>query len=406
MKFFYLQKLKLILLNLYNHYQLKFRKFYRLIFCLFNILIFSFYALSFKFQKEYSYSEKLKIMKFFALLISTITFLLKSFFVDAGDIPIKRKAVSSMDKKELSDMISFQEIKLNNYTIQMKFCRTCMVWRPPRTSHCSLCESCKLKFDHHCPWIGKCIALKNYHHFLFFILYLFWFLVSNFSFPLSNDWSGKNFYLEATMPEKKFEDFITLFNLKFKFKGEIFLEFFFFLESLLKISSFFASLFTGALLLFHIYLGYTGKTTSEFLKFPDKGIKSWSIRKELINKFYKKKIFTLKEIKFTDKNNFFLLHLDFITGSKIDSNEEKIMNHPKKLPKKIFISLACFFLFFYIFLGFCYSTNCCCRFFNNFSKFSDCLMIIVNVSIKVLISFFKKYFGKKSISLNNLYNYK
>ena len=41
MKFFYLQKLKLILLNLYNHYQLKFRKFYRLIFCLFNILNFN-----------------------------------------------------------------------------------------------------------------------------------------------------------------------------------------------------------------------------------------------------------------------------------------------------------------------------------------------------------------------------
>ena len=392
MKFFYLQKLKLILLNLYNHYQLKFRKFYRLIFCLFNILIFSFYALSFKFQKEYSYSEKLKIMKFFALLISTITFLLKSFFVDAGDIPIKRKAVSSMDKKELSDMISFQEIKLNNYTIQMKFCRTCMVWRPPRTSHCSLCGNCKLKFDHHCPWIGKCIALKNYHHFLFFILYLFWFLVSNFSFILSNDWSKKKSFLEVAILEKKFEDFISFFNLKFHLKGEIFLEFFFFLETLIKIASIFASLFTGALLLFHIYLGYTGKTTSEFLKFPEKNIKSWNIRKELINKFYKKKIFTLKEIKFTDKTNFFLVHLDFIKGSRIDLNGEKIMNHFKKLLKKFFVSLTYCLFFFYIFTHCWYQNNRCCKLFKNFYKLSDCLIIIVTGSIKVLFSFFLKIF--------------
>ena len=395
MNFFYLHKLKLVLFNSNNHYQLKFRKFYRLFFCLTNILIFSVYAFNFKIEKEFSYCEKLKIIKFFALLIFTIMFLIKTFFVDAGDIPIKRKKVSSMDEKELSDIISFKEIKLNNYTIQMKFCRTCMVWRPPRTSHCSLCESCKLKFDHHCPWIGKCIALKNYHQFLFFILYLFWFLLSNFSFVLSNDWSGKIFYLETTMFEKKFEDFISLLNLKFKFKGGILLDFFFFLESFLKIASFFASLFTGALLLFHIYLGYTGKTTSEFLKFPDKGIKSWSIRKELVNKFYKKKIFTLKEIKFTDKNNFFLLHLDFITDSKIDLSEEKIMKHRKKLLKKNFFCFTCFFLFFYIFTGFCYPTNRYCRLFNNFSKFSNCLMIIVKASNKVLISiFFKNILAK------------
>ena len=77
----YLQKLKLVLLNLNNHYQLKFRKFYRLFFCLLNILIFSVYALNLKFEKKYSYCEKLKIMKFFALLIFTITFLLKSFIL-------------------------------------------------------------------------------------------------------------------------------------------------------------------------------------------------------------------------------------------------------------------------------------------------------------------------------------
>ncbi|KAL0005777.1 hypothetical protein SO802_013338 [Lithocarpus litseifolius] len=115
---------------------------------------------SFSYIPGYYLSGVHRYTSLLAVGIGVLLFLLTSFS-DPGTV--KAENVSQYISAYPYDNVIYSE----------KECSTCKIPKPARSKHCSICDRCVARFDHHCGWMNNCIGERNTGYFMAFLLWHF-----------------------------------------------------------------------------------------------------------------------------------------------------------------------------------------------------------------------------------------
>ena len=78
---------------------------------------------------------------------------------------------ADMDGEEDVEKASLLNKTSNPGVQRGSVCKQCGIKRPLRSCHCSHCDRCVVRFDHHDVVINNCVGYGNQHYFLLFLLF-------------------------------------------------------------------------------------------------------------------------------------------------------------------------------------------------------------------------------------------
>lgn len=121
----------------------------------------------------YAYKRIHFIFRYIGIIVSVIqnVFHLYTFIINQG-IPDRKWFLSQEVIKKITHDKEFnQNFNFERYQI----CKVCnlLIDKELNVVHCCFCDVCCEKYDHHCPWLGKCIGKNNLKAFSYFILFTF-----------------------------------------------------------------------------------------------------------------------------------------------------------------------------------------------------------------------------------------
>lgn len=185
----------------------------------------------------------------------------------------------------------------HSHVIENGRCHLCNIKTSShRTKHCSVCNKCVEKFDHHCKWLNHCVGARNYVAFLMCVvsavvasLVVLCCVVCEFVFyyvqpEWLNIWSSSetNPILPDTIPSQVFnESFVQPTNLTettntpndgIGLHDTLFLIF-------IAVLGVLAAICVGLLLhlcFFHVYISFLGLTTYEYIRSQRQNVMSTS----------------------------------------------------------------------------------------------------------------------------------
>ncbi|KAG6448131.1 hypothetical protein O3G_MSEX005345 [Manduca sexta] len=132
---------------------------------------------------ESTVQECVYLVLYHILLIMFAWSYWRTIFAEIKQIPEKYKLPEVELEKLLSaESEDAQRTILENFAKDLpivtrtmsgsvRYCNRCVLVKPDRAHHCSICARCVLKMDHHCPWVNNCVCFHNYKFFMLFLGY-------------------------------------------------------------------------------------------------------------------------------------------------------------------------------------------------------------------------------------------
>lgn len=177
------------------------------------LLVWAYYTSIFKVYLPLVNSTPLKVaLIVWTTIIFTICITLYYLVVAVGPgSPLEFEALCRFDYKD-GDAIEPPALLVNRSVMVKqnggyRFCNKCKAWKPDRCHHCSSCNRCILRMDHHCPWFAECVGFKNHKFFIQFITYG---MILSGTTAVATTWANYGLFISDTIPLEKFSIHILL----------------------------------------------------------------------------------------------------------------------------------------------------------------------------------------------------